>query len=216
MRKPNELFKGFSMVELLMVVFIIVVTGGIAIPAGINFVRTYQATTAAQSVASSMQHARSQAVRRNSTSGMILNFDYPQPGQLQFTSLDLNPRTGQTSDCFPGTGAGRVPAPSATNFGIAPNPPNSVTPCAQDGASPHGPVFTLPPGYQFRDGQGASSLLFRSNGSVMAVTAQNVSGADVTQVGQNFQVVIENPSFGLVRTIVITPGGRVTINRDLE
>ena len=50
--------------------------------------RGVEITGAAQAVAAQVQRARSQAVKQNSSRGVLLNFNYPAPGQYQFTSLD--------------------------------------------------------------------------------------------------------------------------------
>ena len=77
-RKPSE---GFSLVELMIVISIIVVVSAASIPMGLNFVRHYKITGAAQGIQAQVQMARAQAVKRNSSRGILLNFNYPGLGQ---------------------------------------------------------------------------------------------------------------------------------------
>ena len=89
---------GFTLIELLVVVSIIVIVSAASIPMGLNFVKHYQVMGAAQGVAGQMQMARGQAVKLNTQRGVLLNFNYPAPGQYQWTSLDPNPLTGNWDD----------------------------------------------------------------------------------------------------------------------
>lgn len=79
----KEASRGFSLVELLVVIAVGTILAAIAIPYGLNYIRHYQTTAAGQGVASVMQLSRAQAVKRNSRNGLILNFDYPAERQYQ-------------------------------------------------------------------------------------------------------------------------------------
>jgi prepilin-type N-terminal cleavage/methylation domain-containing protein len=57
--------KGFSMVELLVVVAIILVVSGIAIPQIANTLRTYKVSSAAYQVADTIKFTRFEAIRKN-------------------------------------------------------------------------------------------------------------------------------------------------------
>jgi prepilin-type N-terminal cleavage/methylation domain-containing protein len=59
--------RGFSMVELVMVVAIILVVSGIAIPQITLTLRTYQISSAANQVADAIKFSRFEAIRRNTT-----------------------------------------------------------------------------------------------------------------------------------------------------
>jgi type IV fimbrial biogenesis protein FimT len=58
--------KGFSMIELLVVVAIVMVIAGLAIPQITLTLRTYQVTSAASQIADAIKFARFEAIRRNS------------------------------------------------------------------------------------------------------------------------------------------------------
>jgi hypothetical protein len=63
----------------------------------------------------------------------------------------------------------------------------------------------------FTGGQTYSSLLFRVDGSVEAVNANNVTGDAVQANGLNWEVQIQHPRYGLARTITISRNGRVAV-----
>jgi prepilin-type N-terminal cleavage/methylation domain-containing protein len=203
--------QGFSLIELLTVMAIIAITAAISIPLGIDYVRNYEVIAAAQSVATQMQAARAQAVRRNSRRGIILNFDYPAAAQFQYTSLDEDPWNANWDGCVYPANPG-VFDPSSRNYGTAPPPPDcNVQSPGHDLPSPHGGVISLPTEMEFVDGQTFTSLLFRVDGSVEAVNADNVAGQTVTANGLNWEVQIQHPRFGLARTITISRNGRVAV-----
>jgi prepilin-type N-terminal cleavage/methylation domain-containing protein len=211
MRIGPKLPSGFSLIELLTVMAIIAITAAITIPLGIDYVRNYEVMGAAQGVASQMQAARAQAVRRNSRRGIILNFDYPSVSQYQFTSLDEDPWNANWDGCVYPANPG-VFDPSSRNYGTAPPPPNcNVQTPGHDLPSPHGQVISLPTEMVFTGGQTYSSLLFRVDGSVEAVNANNVTGDAVQANGLNWEVQIQHPRYGLARTITISRNGRVAV-----
>jgi prepilin-type N-terminal cleavage/methylation domain-containing protein len=204
-------FSGFSMVELVVVLAIIAVVSTITIPMGISYIRNYEVIGAAQNVASQMQQCRSQAVRRNSRRGLLLNFDYPSVGRYQFTTLDEDPVNG-------GWDGGVYPAnpgvfdPANRTYGIAPTPPDNIVSPGGGLPSPHGVVVSLPLGMEFIGGKQYGSLLCRVDGSVEAVNAGNVAAQVVQEVGLNWEVEVRHPDYGLTRTITISRNGRVAID----
>ena len=66
--------KGFSMVELLVVLGIVMVLSGLAIPQITTTLRTYQVTSAASQVADTIKFTRFEAIRRNSTMSFLASW----------------------------------------------------------------------------------------------------------------------------------------------
>ena len=202
----KEAPRGFSLVELLVVMAVGAILAAIAIPYGLNYIRHYQTTAAAQAVASVMQLSRSQAVKRNSRNGLILNFDYPAEGQFQFTTLDQNPVTmGAYGGIYPGPGASANFDPNDRDYGVAPAVGDNPSP-------PHGIIVNLPPEMEFDDSGGDwNALLFRSSGAVEAVTANGSGNKLISQDGLDWVVTIRYPRFGFVRDIRVSRNGRVQV-----
>jgi prepilin-type N-terminal cleavage/methylation domain-containing protein len=211
MKGRARALRGFSLVELLAVMAIIAITSAIAIPLGIDYVRTYEVMGAAQGVAAQIQMSRAQAVRRNSRRGILLNFDYPQASQYQFTTLDANPMTGNWDGCVYPANPG-VFDPGSRNYGTAPAPPCNTQSPGGNLLSPHGQIITLPTEMIFVDGQTYTSLLFRMDGSVEAVNAAGAGSRVVAVNGLNWVVTIRHPRLGLSRIITVSRNGRVAVD----
>jgi Tfp pilus assembly protein FimT len=62
---------GFSLVELLVVVLIIMVVSGIAVPQIVATLRSYQVSAAASQIADAIKFSRFEAIRRNSTTSFL-------------------------------------------------------------------------------------------------------------------------------------------------
>jgi len=206
-----ERSKGFTLIEILVVITIIVIVSAASIPMGLNFVRHYKVTGALQNVAAQMQMSRGQAVKRNTNRGVLLNFNYPQPGMYQFTSLDPSPVSGTWDGGVYPTYAPLGYIENTPNYGAVPVPPNNTNdPDPANGVmSPHGFPNTLPNDVQFEPGA-FNALLFRADGSVRAVNAANSTGAAaVNIVGVDFQVVLRDTTTQITKTLTISRNGRV-------
>ncbi len=203
---------GFTLLELLVVVSIIVIVSAASIPMGLNFVRHYQIMGAAQGVAGQMQMARAQAVKLNTRRGVLLNFNYPTSGWYQWTSLDPNPMTGNWDSPVYPTFTPRNYQEGMTAYGTVPAVPNNtLNPDPANGVmSPHGMPFDLGQQVVF-DAGGSNALLFRADGSVRAVNAGGANAPVLTPNGLTWEMTVRDPNTQLTKLITITRNGRVTI-----
>ena len=206
--------RGFSLIELLTVLAVISITAAVTIPLGLNYIRHYEVIGAAQNVATTMQHTRAQTVKRNTRRGVILNFDYPSAGQFQFTTLDEDPvNGGWDGSILPENPEVFDPTPPR-DYGTAPVPPANTASPGAGRQSPHGPVQNLPQNMEFVGGQAYTSLLFRVDGSVEAVNADNVTTQAISQVGLDWVLTVNHPEYGLTRTISISRNGRIVVSQN--
>lgn len=70
-RTPDVPFRGFSLIELLIVVGVIAVLAAVSLPAISNYLRHYKIRGAAQQVAGEIQAARSRAINKNVNLGVV-------------------------------------------------------------------------------------------------------------------------------------------------
>ena len=207
---------GFSLVEIMIVITIIVIISATSIPLGLNFVKQYKITGAAQGIAAEIQRARAQAVKRNSGRGILLNFNYPQAAAYQFTSLDADPMTGNWDGGVYPSNPGNCNNVAA-NYGMVPAPPNNViNPDLSAGVqSPHGMPIGLPLDIGFEDGE-RNALLFCADGSVSAVNARGEVGVSVLTLdanGVDWVMTVRDRTTQLARVIRVSPGGRVLVEQ---
>jgi Tfp pilus assembly protein FimT len=209
--RPSE---GFSLVEILVVITIIIIIAAATIPMGLNYVKHYKITGAAQGIAAEVQRARAQAVKRNTSKGILLNFNYPVAAEYQFTSLDPDPMTGNWDGAVYPANPGNCNQSSIV-YGTVPDPPNNVTDpdLAAGVQSPHGFPTSLPQDVQFDDGN-LNALLFCADGSVHAVNAAGTVGdgsLTLAENGVDWILTLRDQVTQLTRVIRITPNGRVLV-----
>jgi prepilin-type N-terminal cleavage/methylation domain-containing protein len=199
MRKRAD---GFSLIELLVVLAIIMIMAAIAIPNVARFIRNYRINGAARNVAAEIQAARLKAIARNVRIGVI------------FAVLD------QTSF--------RYVIEDDLRTGVAGNA-RWVTPDWDDltatanEASQAGPVRQLPQGVQFTACTGQTpttiGLKFRNLGTYCQLGA---TGCAAPTDAPTAPLLVSNSTTGacvgileartnLRRQITITPGGRVEV-----
>jgi prepilin-type N-terminal cleavage/methylation domain-containing protein len=207
--------RGFSLIELVVVFSILTIVAAASIPSGLSMVRQYRITGAAQGVVAQMQTARAQAVKRNSARGVLLNFNYPAPGRIQFTSLDPSPLTGSWDGVVYPANPGVFDPNVTINYGTVPTPPNNlIDPAPGQGVqSPHGLPVGLPQDIGFEPGD-RNALLFRADGSVSAVNAAGPAGsAALSADGVDWVVTLRDRSTNLSRVIRVMPGGRMRVEQ---
>ena len=211
---PKSTSHGFTLIELMVVMAIIAITAAASIPMGLNFIHIYKITGAAHAVSAQVQRARAQAVKRNTSRGILLNFNYPAPGQYQFTSLEPSPVTGSWDGGVYPQNPGLF-GPGDVNYGTVPAPPANITDpdVAASVQSPHGIPTDLPVDLGFDIGE-RNALLFRSDGSVAAVNAAGPVGTPVLVQAPNgidWLVTLRDSRTNLSRVIRVSPGGRVRL-----
>ena len=120
---------GFSLIELLIVVGLVAVVAGMAVPTIAAGMRRYSLISASQAVASTIRSARFQAVAKNRT--LRVRFNCPAAGQYRVVEFTASPIIDATANrCDPAVY--QFPDPDAAAL------PNL-----------DGPVILLPGGAQF-------------------------------------------------------------------
>jgi prepilin-type N-terminal cleavage/methylation domain-containing protein len=196
---------GFSLVELMVVMAVIGIVAGTAIPAISNYLRTYAVRAASASVTQEIQTARAQAIKRNANYGV--GFAILSNRTYQYYGRDAQGMTNAPSGLPPGT---------RRNLGSC--PPGPAACAVTDGLA--GPLRTLPPDFRFRvAGAAGAGFCFDRLGMRQAYgTSQCANDDGVPAVnywtanasGSEVWLVIERISnTGINRTIVVASGGRV-------
>jgi prepilin-type N-terminal cleavage/methylation domain-containing protein len=198
---PN---RGFSLVELLIVVGIIAIMAAISLPMVVNYLRVYKVRGASQEVAKEIQAVRGKAISKNVNFGMVFlvvdNISYRWVAED-----DMNASNTQF------VANSRVLLTDALNTTLA-------------GAEPQrGPVQFLPRGVEFSQvcdnlpaGTWESGLRFNRLGAwcLPAGTAEPCpaiapGGKFIRTSASGAVVCLRQPDTGLNRTVSISTGGRV-------
>lgn len=191
--------RGFSIVELLIVVAVVAVMAAVALPNIGRYFRNYQIQGAAQQVASEIGTARIKAISKTTNMGVAFIPGYPQANQYQFIVEDTTDNMGL-----------RAPVPPRTSPVSGP---------------PHGVVRTLPDGVTFLTAAAGSTRGIRfsrlgtacaigSSASVCPGLATPDPGGSIYYVDPSsgdMVITVTQTSTGLRRTVRVAPGGRVVV-----
>lgn len=186
--------RGFSIIELMMVVAVIGILAAVSGPPILNYLRVYGVRSAAALVAGEVQTARTQAIKRNTNNGVV--FVILSPTTYRYFGQDA---PGMTS------------APS----GLAPAQRRNMAQSELDGLA--GTIRTLPRDTRFRTGGAGSAFCFdrlgmrQSMGSVQCPAVADIpAGNYLVAPGADTQIIIERETLTAVtRTVTIGSGGRV-------
>jgi prepilin-type N-terminal cleavage/methylation domain-containing protein len=205
---------GFSLIEVLIVVTMIIVLSAFAIPSISGYMQVYTVRGGVREVVDEMQRARNMALKKNVTNGVI--FFVANNRQFGYYSEDVYDRSipaGQTEPTYQKLfGAAAYPTAVASNMA--------------------GPLRTLPRGLEFVATGGGNLKYVRFDNlgracdptlttgpgvcpTVLAVSAPtptvdaNSYFVQKTTVGTERELTIRDTVRGITMTIGIGPGGRI-------
>jgi prepilin-type N-terminal cleavage/methylation domain-containing protein len=189
-RQPN---RGFSLVELLIVLAIILIMAAVALPNIGNYIRNYRITGGAQEVAGELQAARSRAIMTNTNNGV--SFVVLDQDSYRFVQEDMpvaqperlsGMRTLPQGVVFvPSTAGGSAPTLRFLRLGGF---------CRPSSGSCAAPV---PEGDRSRADE-AALIVDGPHGPYIEMDANGVMEIRLQEIGT-----------GLERTVRVAPGGRV-------
>lgn len=207
MKDPSvkEQARGFTLVELLVVVAIIAIMAAVSLPSIVGYVRQYKIKGAQQEVAKEIQAARGKAIGKNVNFGVVF-LTVDDTSYRWIVEDDQNPTDGMSTTRFAWTDL------------MTDDPANANEPLDAQ----RGPLLRLPMGVVFSQGcpsltgPWVNGLRFGRLGSWCELgtdancPAVPVGSGFVQSVGANATVCLSQPDTGLTRIVTIAKGGRVT------
>ena len=199
--------RGFSLIELLIVVAIIAIMAAVSLPIVLSYLRVYKIRGASQEVAKEIQGVRGKAISKNVNFGMVFlvvdNAHYRWVAEDDMNSADAT---------F--VANARVPLVDAL----------PTDPFEQGAGPQHGPLHVLPRGIEFSQtctglpaGTWESGMRFNRLGAWCRPTADEPcppidQGADfvlTNATGVGAVICLLQPDTGMTRTVAVSTGGRV-------
>jgi prepilin-type N-terminal cleavage/methylation domain-containing protein len=198
-KRPSE--AGFSLVELLIVVALIVIMAAIALPNLSGYLRLYKIRGTAQQVAGQIQQARSKAIMGNTNRGVVFvvvdgdSYRWIQEDALDVQPAPASPLTGALFNLpvgirFQPVAAGAVGL-RFSRLGGACVP--GTTGCATIATTPF--------------------CTAAENANCTDAAAPANAYIDVATNPQNYRVTLRELATNITRTVQISPGGRVVVQQ---
>jgi type II secretory pathway pseudopilin PulG len=191
---------GFSLVEVLVVLGVIMVLAAVSAPAIANWARNYQIRAATQALASDIQQARNRAIAKNVNNGVSVVIETNDTYWVHVEDDQTLPK---------------VTAAQTLDFG-APDAVQSVRRLlprgiefALTGADCPSVAGFAPADYGFRFNRLGAWCDAGSGGACPDVSLVGATAAAVYTTGTGSTLCLLERQSGLSRTVTVTPGGRV-------
>ena len=195
---------GFSMIELMIVVAIIVALAAVAYPNVGRYIRVYRLNGGTEDVVTDIQRARMMAVSKNANYGVLFVVLSQNTYRWVIEDLQLTGTTTMPADVYAGIRLTFARATTADLAGVQ-----------------AGPIHTLPPNIQFAPGgcgiAGTADtarfsrlgMLCRPGDPGCPAVAAGGYGA-IAFGGAGMQLCLRDTAQNLSRLVRVSPGGRVS------
>lgn len=194
--------RGFSLVELIVVVSIICIVAGVMVPQILTYMRNYEIQAAAQEVASSIQTARMKAVAKNVNLGVMFevrddrNYGWVVEDDLDTVTVPNWTTVADEADLFLPAG-GQSPTLLSLPTAVVFDPPDE---CQAIGAADR---------YGLRFNRLGSACAIGATGCAVPGGAA-APDPFINSAAAGFNICLRHTRTGLRRLLTISQSGRVT------